>query len=99
MEDFDKFVSSKKESDKKGETPSDLSKKSLPELIAYITKKYNGASGEDLMRAIVKEAEEGKKNGTLSNDDIDRFSRVLSPFLDSKKKAFLKKVVEDLKKI
>jgi len=47
----------------------------------------------------VKEAQKGKRNGNLSNADIDNFARMLSPMLDDKKRAILKKIVEELKKI
>ena len=45
----------------------------------------------------------GKYNGAseaeLSNADIDRFAAMLSPMLDEKKRAYLKKIVAELKKI
>ncbi len=72
---------------------------SLADLIASLAGKYDGASETELMKAIVKEAEKGKRNGTLSNADIDRFAAMLAPMLDGKKKAMLKKVVGELKKI
>ena len=72
---------------------------SLADMISSLAGKYNGASEADLMRAIVKEAEKGKRNGTLSNEDIDRFAAMLSPMLDDKKRAYLKKVVSQLKNI
>lgn len=71
----------------------------LADLIASLAGKYDGASEAELMRAIVQEAEKGKRNGTLSNADIDRFASMLSPMLDAKKRAMLKKIVEQLKKI
>ena len=61
--------------------------------------KFDGKNGNDLLRAVYAEAERGKKNGTLSNADLDKFAATLSPLLDEKKMALLKKVVADLKKI
>ena len=92
MQDFRNFVNESEENGGKGG-------QNLAELIGSLAGKYNGASEEELMKAIVKEAEKGKRNGTLSNEDIDRFVSMLSPMLDGKKRAMLKKIVEQLKKI
>ena len=67
--------------------------------VSDLAKKFDGKNGNDLLRAVYAEAERGKKNGTLSNADLDKFAATLSPLLDEKKKALLKKVVADLKKI
>ena len=93
MQDFISYVNGGGNSGKGGENGS------LADMISSLAGKYNGASEADLMRAIVKEAEKGKRNGTLSNEDIDRFAAMLSPMLDDKKRAYLKKVVSQLKNI
>lgn len=92
-QDFNSYVNGGGNSGKGGENGS------LADMISSLAGKYNGASEADLMRAIVKEAEKGKRNGTLSNEDIDRFAAMLSPMLDDKKRAYLKKVVSQLKNI
>ncbi len=92
MQDFRNFVNESEENGGKGG-------QNLAELIGSLAGKYNGASEEELMKAIVKEAEKGKRNGTLSNEDIDRFVSMLSPMLDGKKRAMLNKVAAELKKI
>ncbi|PWM70152.1 MAG: hypothetical protein DBX59_11465 [Bacillota bacterium] len=94
MQDFKSFVNEPEENGGTGGANQNLA-----DLIGSLAGKYNGASEADLMKAIVKEAEKGKRNGTLSNADIDRFAAMLSPMLDGKKRAILKKVVEELKKI
>lgn len=91
MEDFNSYVNNGN-----GEQNS---AKNLSELIASIAGKYDGASEKELMQAIIREAEKGKRNGTLSNADIDRFAAMLSPLLDDKKRHYLKKIVAELKKI
>ena len=50
----------------------------------------------DLNR-LKKEAEKGRRNGTLSNKDIDNFASMLLPMLNPSQKADLKKIVEELK--
>ena len=52
-----------------------------------------------MISAIKKEAEKGRKNGTLSNKDIDNFASMLLPMLNGSQKAELKSIVEELKKM
>lgn len=68
-------------------------------LVNSLAKKFDGKSQNELLSAIYKEALKGKRNGTLTNDQIDKFASMLSPFLDDKKRGYLKKIVEELKKI
>ena len=49
--------------------------------------------------AIYEEAKKGKRQGTLTNAEIDNFKMILSPMLDDKQKRVLNKVVNELKKI
>lgn len=93
MEDFNSYAN-KSNYDKTG-APD----KKLSDLIASLAGKYDGANEKELMQAIVREAEKGKRNGTLSNADIDRFASMLAPLLDDRKRSYLKKVVAELKKI
>lgn len=67
--------------------------------LSETAKKFDGKNANDLLKAIYLETEHGKKNGTLSNADIDNFAAALTPMLDEKKKALLKKIVVELKKI
>lgn len=97
MQDFNSYAKDGAKDAKSG--PQSGSDKNLADLIGSLANKYNGASEADLMRAILKEAEKGKRNGTLSNADIDRFASMLAPMLDAKKRSYLNKVVEELKKI
>lgn len=96
MEDFNSYCKNN------GETSNANSGKpdpKLADLLSSLAGKYNGASETELMQAIIKEAEKGKRNGTLSNKDIDNFANMLAPLLDEKKRSYLKKVVAQLKKI
>lgn len=58
---------------------------------------YRGKGENDLMRDIFARAAEGKRNGTLSNEQIDAFYAQFSPMLDAAKRKRLKKLVEQLK--
>ncbi len=58
---------------------------------------FHGKSEGDLMKAIFDRAAEGKRNGTLTNEQIDAFYAQFAPMLDGAKKKKLKKLVEQLK--
>ncbi len=59
----------------------------------------NGKSESDIIREIYKKAEEGKLNGTLTNEQIDAFYERFSQLLDPPRKKKLRKMVEKLKEI
>lgn len=71
----------------------------LFKLVTALSQKYDGKSQKELLKAIYEEAEKGKRNGTLSNEQIDMFEMVLSPALDEKKRKLLHKIAQELKKI
>lgn len=73
--------------------------KSIMDLVKNLSKKFDGKSQNDLLKAIYEEALKGKRNGTLSNEQIDTFYSVLAPMLDDKKRKLLRKVVEEIKNI
>lgn len=93
MQDFNEYANNPENFNERG-TNGDLFR-----TVSDLAKKFDGKNGNDLLRAVYAEAERGKKNGTLSNADLDKFAVTLSPLLDEKKRALLKKVVADLKKI
>ena len=93
MQDFNEYANNPENFKERG-TNGDLFR-----TVSDLAKKFDGKNGNDLLRAVYAEAERGKKNGTLSNADLDKFAATLSPLLDEKKMALLKKVVADLKKI
>ena len=95
MDDFNSFVN---HTDQREETnnapPADLSS-----LIRQLAGKYNGANEAELMQAIYKEAEKGRRNGTLSDADLDRFGNMLAPMLDDAKRRKLRQIIQKLKNI
>ena len=64
-----------------------------------VASQYSGKSDNDIMKAIYAQAVEGKRNGTLTNEQIDAFYRQFSPMLDAGKRKRLAKLVEQLKKM
>ena len=59
--------------------------------------RYNGRNENELVGEIFARAAEGKKNGTLTNADIDAFYHQIAPMLDGAKRKKLQKLVEKLK--
>lgn len=60
-------------------------------------KKYEGASEQDIVSAILKEAEKGRKNGTLKDSDVDNFANMLYPMLNSAQRKQLEKIIKTIK--
>lgn len=94
MKDFNSFKSQSKKDGAKTSASS-----SPYELFATLSKNYEGKSSEELMQAIIKQAEEGRKNGTLTDRDIDNFASTVSPLLNDKQRKMLNTVIARLKKI
>lgn len=65
--------------------------------IAETAKKYNGKNESELIGDIFARAREGKRNGTLTNEQIDAFYAQISPMLDHAKRKKLQKLVSQLK--
>ena len=68
-------------------------------IVNSLAKKFDGKNQSELLKAIYDEALKGKRNGTLTNADIENFSSMLYPMLDDKQRKILVKVVAELKKI
>ena len=59
----------------------------------------NGKSQGQLWQTILSEAERGKREGRLSNADLDNFYNSISPMLDGFRRKKLKEVISKLKQI
>ncbi len=64
-----------------------------------IAKAMNGKSEGQLWSRIIAEAERGKREGRLTNADLDNFYNTISPMVDGMKRRKLKEVIARLKKI
>ena len=60
-------------------------------------KEYSGRSEGEILKAIYARAVQGKRDGTLTNEQIDAFYDRFSPLLDGIKRKRLKKLVDELK--
>ncbi len=93
MKDFNSFKSNKQK------VSNETFGSSPYEIFANLSKKYEGKSSDELMQAIIKQAEVGRRNGTLSDSDIDNFASTVAPLLSEKQRKTLYLVVAKLKKI
>lgn len=82
-----------------GGSESGAQQGNLFRMVNDIARKFEGKDQNELLKAIFDEAKKNKKNGTLTNAEIDNFAAMLSPVLDDKKRKILDKIVADLKKI
>ncbi|MBQ3116051.1 MAG: hypothetical protein IJC07_03375 [Clostridia bacterium] len=97
MQDFNDYVSNS--SNNNGGEDWQGQNQNLINLVSALAGKFDGKSQQELIKAIYEEARRGKKNGTLTNKDIDNFATMLSPVLDDKKRKMLYKIVQELKRI
>ena len=101
MEDFNNYAKRSKSTNGKsaGDFNNVKSGGGLFETVKRLSKQFDGKSQDDLLHAIYSEAERGKRAGSLTNAEIDGFVSLLSPALDAKKRTYLIKIAEELKKI
>lgn len=89
MKDFSDFTpQEKKETNGSGDINSQFMK---------FASAYEGKSADEVMSAILAEAEKGKKNGTLTDADVDKFASTVSPFLTDKQRKMLNVIVKKIK--
>ena len=69
------------------------------ELTKKIASAYHGKSNADMLRQILVQAEEGKRNGTLTNEEIENFYSAFSPMINSSQSKQLRAIVNRLKEI
>ena len=90
MNDFKNY---KPPEDKDNNNPS------TSEMASYIARAMNGKSENQLWRSILAEAERGKREGRLTNADLDNFYNTISPMVDGAKRRKLKESIARLKQI
>lgn len=102
MNDFKSF-SPKNNNTQNGENaakaPGSEQLNNTVEMAKIITNAMNGKSAGQILQTIISEAERGKREGTLSNADLDNFFAAVSPILDGAKRKKLKEVIARLKNI
>jgi len=74
-------------------------KQTAEELTKKIASAYNGMSNMDMLKNILAEAEKSKRDGTLSNQEIEAFYQNFSPMLNGFQRRKLREIVDRLKQI
>lgn len=90
MKDFNSFS---------GEEKNQSASDDAVDMAKMMAKAFEGKGEADILRAIYKEAERGRKAGTLTDSDLDNFYAALYPMLDSAKRKKLEQVINKLKKM
>ena len=96
MKDFKSYSNDQPKEPEKGNS-TDYN--NTVELAKILSRAMNGKSEGQILHTIIAEAERGKREGTLTNADLDNFFNALSPMLDGMKKRKLKEVITRLKDI
>ncbi len=68
-------------------------------MATMLAKAFNGKSEGQILQTIIAQAEQGKRDGTLTNADLDNFYNALAPMLDGFKRQKLKGIIQKLKAI
>lgn len=101
MGDFKSFNGS--EGGKKGEEAAhgngSVNAAENANLMASLAAAMSGKSTGQIWQLILKQAEQGKRDGTLTNADLDNFYAAVSPMVDGFKRQKLKSVINRLKSI
>lgn len=71
----------------------------MAELAATIAQAMNGKSQGQILQTIIAQAEQGKRDGTLTNADLDNFYAAIYPMLNAVQRKKLKGVMARLKSI
>lgn len=97
MKDFKSFSDGR---DGKGNSPGGgFENDKGVNMIKKVAAGMQGKSSGDIMRAVIEEAERGKRAGTLTNADLDNFYNLMAPTLDGFKRQKLKSIIARLKRI
>ena len=68
-------------------------------LANQVMRAMNGKNESQLLRTIIAEAERGKREGRLTNADLDNFYNSVSPMVNGIQRKKLKEVIARLKQI
>ena len=94
MKDFNSYVNNEPQSGK--ETGGADGGMDVTALLKALAGKYEGADENAVIAAIISEAERGRANGTLTDEDIMNFERTVSPMLSPSQRKKMQKIVKYL---
>ncbi|MBR3864323.1 MAG: hypothetical protein IKJ19_04325 [Clostridia bacterium] len=100
MQKFSEYVNDSKQENtqttKNNKSNNANMNESAFELLKRVAAQYEGASQEDLIVAILKEAKLAKERGTLSANEIQNFVSTVSPMLSSSQRKQLDGIIEKI---
>lgn len=96
MKDF-KNYNPEENKDNTNKKASDIN--SAIDLAKTVSSAMNGKSEGQLLKTILAEAERGKREGRLTNADLDNFYNSVAPMVDGMKRKKLKEIIAKLKSI
>ena len=91
MQDFNSFVNN--------QPKDEAQKEEMQQMAKQLADAFEGKGESDVLKAIYKEAERGRKAGTLSDADLENFVKTVEPMLTSSQKKKLQFVINKLKNI
>lgn len=83
----------------KGAATDGAGAQSTVNLAAEIARAFGGKSEGQIWQTILKQAEQGKRDGTLTNADLDNFYSAVAPLVDGFKRQKLRQIIAKLKAI
>lgn len=99
MKDFKSYSEDPPKNDPNGGQSNAADVNSAVDMAKILTRAMNGKSEGQLLATILAEAERGKREGTLTNADLDNFYNALYPLLDGFKRKKLKEIIAKLKNV
>lgn len=93
MNNFKDYAKNRKQNERS--RPEGVSESAF-EMLKRVAREYEGASEQDLIGAIIKEANEARKRGTLSESEIQNFVSTISPMLNQKQREQLSEIVKKI---
>lgn len=95
MNDFKSYS----EGDGKKNEPERGQAEQTVNLAATLAKAFGGKSEGQILQTIIAQAEQGKRDGTLTNADLDNFYNAVAPLVDGFKRKKLQQIIAKLKAI
>lgn len=89
MQDFNSFVNN--------QPKNEGQKQEMQQMAKQLADAFEGKGETDVLKAIYKEAERGRKAGTLSDADLENFVKTVEPILSASQKKKLDFVINKLK--
>lgn len=87
----------------KNEQPKNSRNKNMNEeeiidTVKKVTKQYEGKSQQELMGEILKQANQGKKDGSVNLNELEKMTHQIAPMLNSEQQKKLNEIMDMIKK-